>query len=303
MNTRQWRLVRYLNRGERISARMLAEEFDVSIRTIQRDMTVLEANGYPIYSEPGVAGGYRMLPHRNMPPLVLTDEETIVLFILLEWVGQIPDFPFGTIRQEVAERYANELPKMTEQQIVRWQKRFRFQAIDTPPSPQNPALLDLLESGQMGNILYETIKGQKSIVVDPIGLSFEHNRWYFYGRTDRGLRQFRVDRVLDVSLHELPANDLNFSDLELNMTHVPMTTIQLEISPLGERLLEGVLPFQREHTWQIPTEELAFLGRQLMRLGPEVRVLEPQELREQLIRQAEEMIAVQRSDKTFGQDR
>jgi len=302
MNTRQWRLVRLLNRGERVSARMLAEECQVSIRTIQRDMTVLEANGYPIYSEPGVAGGYQMLPHRNMPPLVLTDEETIVLFILLEWVGQIPDFPFGTIRQEVAERYANELPKMTEQQIVRWQKRFRFQAIDTPPSPQNPALLNLLESGRMGNILYETTKGQKSIVVDPIGLSFEHNRWYFYGRTNRGYRQFRVDRIKDVTLHELPATELTFSDLEQDMTRVPVTTVKLEVSALGERLLEGILPIQLERTWLVPETELPYLGRQLMRLGPEVRVLEPPELREQLIRQAEEMIAVQLSDKALGQD-
>ena len=302
MNTRQWRLVRLLNRGEHFSARMLAEECKVSIRTIQRDMTVLEANGYPIYSEPGVAGGYRMLPHRNMPPLVLTNEETIVLFMLLEWVGQIPDFPFGTIRQEVAERYANELPKMTEQQIVKWKDRFRFQAVDTPPSPQNPALLDLLESGRMGNILYETTKGQKSIVVDPIGLSFEHNRWYFYGRTDRGFRQFRVDRVLGVSLHELPATDLTFSDLEKNMTHVPMTTVKLELTSLGERMLEGILPLRRDRTWQIPIRELTFLGRQLMRLGPEVRVIEPQDLREQLIRQAEKMIAVQQSDKPFGQN-
>lgn len=302
MNTRQWRLVRYLNRGERLSARILAEEFDVSIRTIQRDMTVLEANGYPIYSEPGVAGGYRMLPHRNMPPLVLTDEETIVLFILLEWVGQIPDFPFGTIRQEVAERYANELPSMTEQQITRWQTRFRFQAIDTPPSPQNPALLDLLESGRMGNILYETTTAQKSIVVDPIGLSFEYNRWYFYGRTDRGFRQFRVDRIKDVTLHELPASELTFSDLEQGTAHVPMTTVKLEVSALGERLLEGILPIQSERTWLVPESELPYLGRQLMRLGSEVRVLEPLELREQLIRQAVEMIAVQRSDKALGQD-
>ncbi len=302
MNTRQWRLVRLLNRGEHFSARMLAEECKVSIRTIQRDMTVLEANGYPIYSEPGVAGGYRMLPHRNMPPLVLTNEETIVLFMLLEWVGQIPDFPFGTIRQEVAERYANELPKMTEQQIVKWKDRFRFQAVDTPPSPRNPALLDLLESGRMGNILYETTKGHKSIVVDPIGLSFEHNRWYFYGRTDRGFRQFRVDRVLGVSLHELPATDLTFSDLKKNMTHVPMTTVKLELTSLGERMLEGILPLRRDRTWQIPIRELTFLGRQLMRLGPEVRVIEPQDLREQLIRQAEKMIAVQQSDKPFGQN-
>jgi len=265
-------------------------------------MTVLEANGYPIYSEPGVAGGYRMLPHRNMPPLVLTNEETIVLFMLLEWVGQIPDFPFGTIRQEVAERYANELPKMTKQQIIKWKDRFRFQAVDTPPSPLNPALLDLLESGRMGNILYETTKGQKSIVVDPIGLSFEHNRWYFYGRTDRGFRQFRVDRVLGVSLHELPATDLTFSDLEKNMTHIPMTTVKLELTSLGERMLEGILPLRRDRTWQIPIRELAFLGRQLMRLGPEVRVIEPQDLREQLIRQAEKMIAVQQSDKPFGQN-
>jgi len=265
-------------------------------------MTVLEANGYPIYSEPGIAGGYRMLPHRNMPPLVLTNEETIVLFMLLEWVGQIPDFPFGTIRQEVAERYANELPKMTEQQIVKWKDRFRFQAVDTPPSPRNPALLDLLESGRMGNILYETTKGRRMIVVDPIGLSFEQNRWYFYGRTDRGFRQFRVDRVLGVSLHELPATDLTFSDLEKNMTHVPMTTVKLELTSLGERMLEGILPLRRDRTWQIPIRELTFLGRQLMRLGPEVRVIEPQDLREQLIRQAEKMIAVQQSDKPFGQN-
>lgn len=302
MNTRQWRLVRLLNRGEHFSARMLAEECQVSIRTIQRDMTVLEANGYPIYSEPGVAGGYRMLPHRNMPPLVLTDEETIVLCILLEWVGQIPDFPFGPIRQEVAERYANELPKMTEQQIVKWKDRFRFQAVDTPPSPQNPALLDLLESGRMGNILYETTKGRRMIVVDPIGLSFEQNRWYFYGQTNRGYRQFRVDRIKDVTLHELPATELTFSDLEQDMTRVPMTTVKLEVSPLGERLLEGILPIQSERTWLVPETELPYLGRQLMRLGPEVRVLEPLELREQLIRQAAEMIAVQRSDKALGQD-
>ncbi len=288
--------------GEHFSARMLAEECQVSIRTIQRDMTVLEANGYPIYSEPGVAGGYRMLPHRNMPPLVLTDEETIVLFILLEWVGQIPDFPFGTIRQEVAERYANELPKMTEQQIVKWKDRFRFQTVDTPPSPQNPALLDLLESGRMGNILYETTKGRRMIVVDPIGLSFEQNRWYFYGQTNRGYRQFRVDRIKDVTLHELPATELTFSDLEQSTTHVPMTTVKLEVSALGERLLEGILPIQSERTWLVPETELLYLGRQLMRLGPEVRVLEPLELREQLIRQAEEMIAVQRSDKALGQD-
>ncbi|HAL00887.1 MAG TPA: transcriptional regulator, partial [Exiguobacterium sp.] len=252
MNTRQWRLVRLLNRGEHFSARMLAEECQVSIRTIQRDMTVLEANGYPIYSEPGVAGGYRMLPHRNMPPLVLTDEETIVFFILLEWISQIPDFPFGTIRQEVAERYANELPKMTEQQIVKWKDRFRFQAVDTPPSPQNPALLDLLESGRMGNILYETTKGRRMIVVDPIGLSFEQNRWYFYGQTNRGYRQFRVDRIKDVTLHELPATELTFSDLEQDMTRVPMTTVKLEVSPLGERLLEGILPIQSERTWLVP---------------------------------------------------
>ncbi|KNH37149.1 helix-turn-helix transcriptional regulator [Exiguobacterium acetylicum] len=302
MNTRQWRLVRLLNRGEHFSARMLAEECQVSIRTIQRDMTVLEANGYPIYSEPGVTGGYRMLPHRNMPPLVLTDEETIVLFILLEWIGQIPDFPFGTIRQEVAERYANELPKMTEQHIVKWKDRFRFQAVDTPPSPQNPALLDLLESGRMGNILYETTKGRHVIVVDPIGISFEQNRWYFYGQTNRGYRQFRVDRIKDVTLHELPATELTFSDLEQSTAHVPMTTVKLEVSSLGERLLEGILPIQSGRTWLVPETELLYLGRQLMRLGPEVRVLEPLELREQLIRQAEEMIAVQRSDKALGQD-
>ncbi|MEW8976644.1 MAG: WYL domain-containing protein [Exiguobacterium sp.] len=52
----------------------------------------------------------------------------------------------------------------------------------------------------------------------------------------------------------------------------------------------------------MPVSELDFLGRQLMRLGPEVRVLEPLELKEQLVRQAEEMIHIHQSDKALEQD-
>ncbi|EBD8094960.1 HTH domain-containing protein, partial [Salmonella enterica] len=75
MNNRKLALMRLMDSRKKFTARELAERFQVSIRTIQRDLNDLQELGFPLYTEVGVNGGYRVLPNRILPPLQLTQHE------------------------------------------------------------------------------------------------------------------------------------------------------------------------------------------------------------------------------------
>jgi len=292
MKTRQLRLMRLLNRQQLLTARELAEACGVSLRTIQRDLLELEANGYPIYSERGPAGGYRVLPNRLLPPLALREQEAITLFLMLDWVGQVPDLPFGTLRGNLAEWYLHELPADLELKLDRLKGRVRFAKPDTPASPLTRDLLRLMEMEVQGELVYRTTNGRRTIRIDPIGLTFERNRWYLLAQTDRGLRQYRVDRMEQVTETTVPSQRMTFEEAEQLGQAGEQVTVRLELTLLGERLLEGILPLNALRTWAVPVTELPFLGRQLFGLGREVKVVEPLILRDDIRRHASEVLAL-----------
>ena len=292
MKTRQLKLMRLLNRQQLLTARELAEACGVSLRTIQRDLLELEANGYPIYSERGPAGGYRVLPNRLLPPLALREQEAITLFLMLDWVGQVPDLPFGTLRGNLAEWYLHELPADLELKLDRLKGRVRFAKPDTPASPLTRDLLRLMEMEVQGELVYRTTNGRRTIRIDPIGLTFERNRWYLLAQTDRGLRQYRVDRMEQVTETTVPSQRMTFEEAEQLGQAGEQVTVRLELTLLGERLLEGILPLNALRTWAVPVTELPFLGRQLFGLGREVKVVEPLILRDDIRRHASEVLAL-----------
>lgn len=292
MKSRHLKVMRLLNRQQLLTARELAEACGVSLRTIQRDLLELEANGYPIYSERGPAGGYRVVPNRLLPPLALREQEAITLFLMIDWVGQIPDLPFGALRGNLAEWYLHELPSDLEVKLDRLKGRVRFARPDTPASPLTRNLLRLMEAEVKGEIVYRTTSGRRTILIDPIGLTFERNRWYLLAQTERGLRQYRVDRIEQVTETTIPSKRMTFEEAEHLNGAGEQVTVLLELTPLGERLLEGILPLNEQRTWSVPRLELPFLGRQLFGLGREVKVLEPLSLQEEIRRHASEVLAI-----------
>src|SRR5690606_24238149 len=65
------------------SARELAERFEVSVRTIERDIAALQESGVPIYAEPGRRGGYELDKHIFLPPLNFTPAEAAATAVAL----------------------------------------------------------------------------------------------------------------------------------------------------------------------------------------------------------------------------
>ena len=61
----------------------LAARLEVDIRTVRRDIDRLRALGYPVSSTPGAAGGYRLEPGTDLPPLLLDDDEAVAVAVCL----------------------------------------------------------------------------------------------------------------------------------------------------------------------------------------------------------------------------
>jgi predicted DNA-binding transcriptional regulator YafY len=61
----------------------LAQRLEVTPRTLRRDVAKLRSLGYPVYAEPGVAGGYRLGAGAALPPLLLDDDEAVAVALSL----------------------------------------------------------------------------------------------------------------------------------------------------------------------------------------------------------------------------
>ncbi len=294
LKKRHLQLIRLLNRGRRFTAEELAQETGASIRTIQRDMLSLEELGYPIWSVPGIGGGYEMLPNRLLPPLHLREQEAVALYLTLKWMEHIPDVPFGDLRNTLSDWYVNELPQDLETKIHHLERNILW--LGNKQIPKAPFTKDIYQAVERKNkieMTYQTTKGPRTFIVEPVGMALLDLKWYVFGLSELGLRQYRIDRVEAVKLLEQPfeSEDL-VTLLQANDERIGVV-VQLELTPLGRRLLEDVLPdIEEKNEWDVPKEELPFLSRQLLKAGAEVKVKAPHALREMMKEHAERLVAL-----------
>jgi predicted DNA-binding transcriptional regulator YafY len=92
-----------------VSGEALADELQVSLRTLYRDIASLKGQGARIDGEPGV--GYRLRPGFVLPPLMLHDAEIEALVLGLDWVGQRADAQLAEAAREALAKIGAVLPE------------------------------------------------------------------------------------------------------------------------------------------------------------------------------------------------
>ncbi|MCT4797339.1 helix-turn-helix transcriptional regulator [Exiguobacterium profundum] len=292
MRKRHLQLIRLLNHGRRFTAEELAQETGASIRTIQRDMLSLEELGYPIWSVPGIGGGYEMLPNRLLPPLHLREQEAVALYLTLKWMEHIPDVPFGDIRSTLSDWYVNELPHDLAEKISRLERNILWLGNkQIPKAPFTKEIYQAVERRNKMKMTYRTMNGQRTFTVAPVGMALLDLKWYVFGLSELGLRQYRIDRIEAVHVLEEPFESEDLMSVLQTSDERNGVTVRLDLTPLGRRLLEDVLPDIDElNEWEVPKEELSFLSRQLLKAGAEVEVKAPSALREMMKEHAERLM-------------
>jgi len=273
---------------KKFTARELAERFQVSIRTIQRDLNDLQELGFPLYTEVGVNGGYRVLPNRILPPLQLTQHEALGLFMMIEYLENVPDFPYGSIREHLAEEYYSTLPQDVQDLITRMRQHITFlQHHAVQVEALTTEILGAAVDKREIEFIYHSRKGHKKVEVFPIGIYYDHGYWYMPARRKDRVLLYRVDRMQELVM--LDSIDESVPTLQewLNFKEERESVeVVLQFTDFGVRLAGSDVLFKsvEGNEWRglVPLEEFPFTARKLLSYGPEVKVIEPLELQQQV---------------------
>ncbi|UHA75993.1 helix-turn-helix transcriptional regulator [Paenibacillus sp. 481] len=288
MNDRRLAIMRILDSRKKFTARELAERFHVSVRTIQRDLDDLQQKGFPLYTEVGAHGGYRVLPNRILPPLQLTQHEALGLFMMIEYLEQVPDFPFGSIRAYLAEHYFSSLPDDVQDMITRMRQHITFrQHHSVQAEPLTTQILSAAVEKRAIEFSYKSRSGTKKVQAHPIGIYYEHGYWYMPAKKHDRVLLYRVDRMsqLDV-LHRSDECIPTLKEWLKAEDGRETVEVVLQFTDFGARIAESDVLFKsvQHNEWrgEVSPEEFPFTARKLLSYGPEVKVIAPRHLQEMM---------------------
>lgn len=110
-------LMMIVNKKQQFTARELAEESGVSVRTILRDLRQLEELGVPLYTEYGPRGGFRLLKEKLLPPLTFLEQEAFAIFFAVQLLQEYKTIPFGKDATRALSKFYQVLSPHTQKQI------------------------------------------------------------------------------------------------------------------------------------------------------------------------------------------
>ncbi|WP_447003300.1 helix-turn-helix transcriptional regulator [Saccharothrix isguenensis] len=302
----------------RMTAQELADELEVSVRTVYRDVDALSASGVPVYADRGPAGGYRLVDGYRTRLTGLTTEEADSLF-LAGLPGPAAELGLGAVVAAAQLKVLAALPPELRSRAARVGERFH---LDAPGwfrgnrgTPHVAALAEAVLRQRRVRVRYvRWAQVEVERTVEPLGLVLKAGIWYLVARTDDDLRTYRVSRVLELTPLDEPFDRPEGFDLarfwqdwserfEERMYPVRVTVrltpdglrgARVLLSLAAARELEDVEPEGEWTTVRVPVESVDHALVDLLKLGPEVEVVEPPELRERVIARLAAMTAVYR---------
>lgn len=192
-----------------VRAQDLAEKFDVSIRTIYRDVKTLENAGIPIVGEAG--NGYSLMDGYKLPPIMFTKEEVLSFITAEKLMQKFSHQSLGSHYQAAMEKVRSVLRNSDKNLIHNIEKQidvFSFHT-DSGDSLKNviPIILESIADKTQLNIRYQTVDGRvDNRTIETVGMFFEFNFWYImaFCTLRKDFRQFRIDRILEISKTQNP---------------------------------------------------------------------------------------------------
>ena len=189
-----------LQKQKRIRSQDLAAKFEVSKRTIYRDMLALNESGVPIVSLPGE--GYELLEGYYLPPLNFSDNEAVALILGTQLLKQQAAGSVTIGAQLALDKIAAALPKGVRARVESLTNIISFFAVQDRFNLDDPHLLTLQRAIQDQRIVHLRYHGLErdtttERVVEPYRLFYAEGIWYMEGycRLRRDMRTFRISRV------------------------------------------------------------------------------------------------------------
>ncbi|WP_410614316.1 helix-turn-helix transcriptional regulator [Amycolatopsis sp. lyj-109] len=204
------------------SARWLADRFEVSVRTVERDISALQQAGTPIYAEAGRTGGYCLDKAHTMPPVNLTPGEAVAMALALKHLDGTPFRAEGrsALRKLVAAMRREDTAAAQDLAAC-------VHLLGAGPIPPMPHVLNIR---RVLRIRYADRAGAVTRrEIEPLGYVGKPTHWYLVAwcRLRQEIRAFRTDRIISFTVTaEVPKlRQLRPEDLDIPYGEVHQLTV------------------------------------------------------------------------------
>lgn len=281
----------------------LATQFEVSVRTIYRDIEALCEAGVPVVATPGY--GYSLAEGYFLPPIMFTPDEAGMLLLGASFVEGQVDAPYQQAIETARKKIEKLLPESTQREVDYLQNSFRFMSRGGLRREMDEPHLALLRRGilerEVLHLTYHARHGEPGERdVEPHGLVNFDGIWMLmaYCRVRQDMRAFRLDRIdqlkptghrftrrQDFTLRGEKPMDYGAEEVRVLLTeeaarwareYRPMTFVCEEAHPEGVVMVFRPRFFRELLSW-------------ILSLGPDARVLAPPHAQD-MVREAAQAI-------------
>lgn len=288
-------IVIYLLNNGRTSAQKLAEEFEVSPRTIMRDLDSLDQAGIPIQSFYGAEGGYQIMDSFILEKQVATSHEYD--WILTSLKGMASAYASKGLEQTLAKvkifNHTENTSVSVDLSVAREEGKINAQL---------KVLEDAIVKKHIVRFSYTNSHDEiKQIQAEPVCLQYKWYNWYLIAYCEKyhdycmfklvRMDSLQVTDIKNTKIHNL--SDLKMRENNENIVHIKLYGKAIAKAKCREYLNGRItMEFENgdfEFCFSVPEHETFWYGV-ILSLGNNVKIIEPQEIKERIIRTCKEIL-------------
>ncbi len=278
--SRMFEIIYILLYRERVTAKELAEKFEVSTRTIYRDVENISAAGIPIYMSKGKNGGIGLLKGYTLNKSVLSDEEKQNIISALKSFNSFDEKKGSNLLNKIGLFFGGKHDSYIEIDLMDWGGRVR-EAYDISKQA-------ILERKVISFDYISPSSGLSSRKVEPYKLYFKASTWYLksYCLTKKSQRLFRLSRMKNIVVTDTVFAPRVLENTALDELSAPKVKLKLKINKSEQyRVLDEFSDSEVKRDsngdYLVETEmiESSWIIGYLMSYGKNLTVISPENIR------------------------
>ncbi len=222
--SRLFQILYYILENGRVTASELAGKFEVSIRTIYRDIDWISSVGIPIYTAQGKGGGIKIDNNFVLSKSLLSDNEKEQIMIALNGIKNTNELYKNNLVSKLSALFKMKNENWIEMDFTNWQSNKSYKKIFY--KIKSAIIEKKIITFQYFNNNYQETKRE----IKPIRLIFKGQDWYLYAFCNlrNNFRFFKLSRIKNLETSEIRYDD-DFSNIVIDKEITPEKTVHLKL--------------------------------------------------------------------------
>jgi predicted DNA-binding transcriptional regulator YafY len=286
--SRHFEIVYFLLYKKTLTAAELAEHFEVSTRTIYRDIDILSAAGIPIYSSRGKGGGISLMDGYVFNTSLLSEQEQNDILMALQSLTAAKFPEIEDVLGKLSRLFKKDRNNWIEVDFSPW-------GSEESQRQLFPLLRKAIATNRIIKFRYfNTVGEQSDRNIEPVSLLFKNKSWYLTGHclTSNGYRIFKISRMKDIVVteyHYEPRPAVPFTEAEENIMRNTIE-VTLRISAEGvyrvyDEFAEKMITHNEDGSYNVTAEFPVgnWLNSYLLSFGTLLEDIDPEHLRTRIL--------------------